>query len=268
MKELNVDLVYGAWTKAIRSLGDGQGRIFATYYRDGRDVLKTDNRPLPARSEDHKKIDVTTIGGNYVNIFDAGIGKADLLFWGTVQVGTWGELRHRANAAAVEAGYLFDKTRFKPWVRTGYFRGSGDDDPSDGTHRTFFQELPTPRPFARFPLYNLMNNEDGFAQFTLNPNRKLTVRSEAHWLNLASAKDLWYVGGGAFQKQSFGFTGRPSGGEKHFAVVLDLSADYQLDSQTTLTFYAARAGGKAVVGNLFPDGRNANLVYLEAMRRF
>jgi hypothetical protein len=50
--------------------------------------------------------------------------------------------------------------------------------------------------------------------------------------------------------------------------VLDLSADYQLDSQTTLTFYAAHAGGKGVVRNLFPDGRNASLVYIEATRRF
>src|SRR5207244_9068418 len=92
------------------------------------------------------------------------------------------------------------------------------------------------------------------AQFTLNPHPKWTIRSEAHWLNLASAKDLWYVGGGAFQKQSFGYSGRPSGGGRHFAFILDLSADYQFDSQTTLTFYAAHAAGKAVVRNLFPDG--------------
>ena len=161
-----------------------------------------------------------------------------------------------------------DKIKFKPWIRGGYFRGSGDDDPSDGTHRTFFQELPTPRPFARFPVYNLMNNENAFAQVTLSPHRKLAVRGEAYSLNLASAKDLWYIGGGAFQKQSFGYTGRPSGGRKRFAGVLDLSADYQLNSQTTLTLYAAHAGGKDVVRNLFPDGQNANLVYVEVTRRF
>ena len=268
MNELNVDIVYGAWTKSIRSLGDSQGRLFATYYRDGRDVLKTDNRPVSARLADHGKIDITTIGGNYVGVFDTGKGKADVLFWGTVQAGTWGAQRHRANAAAAEAGYLFDGVRLKPWARGGYFRGSGADDPSDGTHRTFFQELPTPRPFARFPLYNLMNNEDAFAQITFNLRRGLTIRSEAHWLNLASAKDLWYVGGGAFQEQSFGYTGRPSGGRKPFARVLDLSADYQLDARTTLTFYAAHASGKDVIRNLFPEGPNASLIYIEANRRF
>jgi hypothetical protein len=79
MKELNVEIVYGALTKNLRPLGNGQGRIFATYYRDGRDVLKTDNRPLAVRSEDHRKINITTMGGNYVNVSDAGIGKVNVL---------------------------------------------------------------------------------------------------------------------------------------------------------------------------------------------
>src|SRR5262249_34407151 len=123
MKELNVEIVYGALTKSLRSLGDGQGRLFATYYRDGRDVTKPDNRPLPVRSGYHRKINTTTIGGNYVNVANVGIGKADVLFWGALQVGTWGGLSQRSHAAAAEAGYLFDKSRLKPWLRAGYFRG-------------------------------------------------------------------------------------------------------------------------------------------------
>jgi len=268
MKELNVEIVYGALTRTVRSFGEAQGRIFATYYRDGRDVVKTDNRPLVLRAGDHRKIGITTLGGNYVHVFDAGIGKADVLFWGAVQTGSWGVIDHRAHAIAAEAGYQLANAKLKPWLRGGYFRGSGDDDPSDDVHRTFFQELPTPRPFARFPLYNLMNNEDGFAELTLSPHRHWTLRTEAHSLNLASRRDLWYVGGGAFQKQTFGYTGRPSGGQKRFANVFDFSADYQLDSQTTLTFYIARANGKAVVRNVFPEGQNAMLGYLELTRRF
>ena len=153
-KELNVEIAYGAWTKNIRERGNGQVRVFSTYYRDGRDVQKQDNRPASIRAEDHKAINIATFGGNYAHVFDTRRGKPDVLFWSAIQSGSWGLLGHRAYAAAVEGGYLFDTTEFKPWVRAGYFRGSGDDDPSDGTHRTFFQELPTPRPFARFPLYN------------------------------------------------------------------------------------------------------------------
>ena len=268
MKDLNVEMVYGAFTTTHRSHGEGEARVFATYYHDGRDTLKTDNRPLALRSQDHKKIDITTIAGNYVNIFPLGKGKTDALFWAAAQTGSWGTLRHRANAFAAEAGYQLDNSPLKPWLRAGYFRGSGDDDPSDGVHRTFFQELPTPRPFARFPLYNLMNNEDTFSQLTVIPHPKLTLRSEAHSLNLANAADLWYVGGGAFQKQTFGYTGRPSGGEKRFLTVFDLSADYQFDPQTTFTLYVAHASGKDVVKRLFPAGPNANFVYIELNRRF
>ena len=268
MKELNVEMVYGAWSKIHRSVGEGEGRIFGTYYHDGRDVLKTDARPLPIRAQDREAISIATIGGNYVNVFNLGTGKADVLFWGAIQSGTWGTATHRANAFAAEGGYQWNNLQLKPWIRGGYFRGSGDDDPTGRTHGTFFQELPTPRPFARFPLYNLMNNEDGFAQLTVTPYRKLILRTEAHSLNLASAKDLWYIGGGAFQEETFGFTGRPSGGAKRFADVFDLSADYQFDAQTTFTFYVAHASGKAVIRSIYPGGPNANFAYAELNRRF
>jgi len=141
-KELNIDLVYGAWSKIHRSVGEGEGRIFATYYRDGRDVLKTDNRPLPLRAQDHKNINIATVGGNYVNVFDLGRGKADVLVWVALQTGNWGTLAHRANAVAAEGGYRLSNIQLKPWFRGGYFRGSGDDGPSGRIHGTFFQELP------------------------------------------------------------------------------------------------------------------------------
>ena len=196
------------------------------------------------------------------------MGKVYVLFWGAVQAGSWGDLSHRAGAVDAEGGYRLDKARLKPWIRGGYFRGSGDDDPSDQKHQTFFQELPTPRLYARFPFYNLMNSEDAFAIFTFNPSAKWIVRTETHRLHLSRREDLWYSGGGAFQPQTFGYTGRPSGGYKSFADVLDLSAGYQIDSQTTLTFYAAHAWGKSVIRNVFPNGPNANYVYIEAIRKF
>jgi hypothetical protein len=113
-----------------------------------------------------------------------------------------------------------------------------------------------------------MNSKDAFAQLTVSPDRKWTFRSEAHSLNLAAAQDLWYVGGGAFQSASFGYTGRPSGGKDRFAVVFDLSADYQVNPETTLTFYVAHASGKAVVRNVYPRDPNANFAYVELNRRF
>jgi hypothetical protein len=268
MRELNVDVLYGALTAKVPRAGQGEARLFGVYYYDGRGTLKADNRSLSLRSGDLESIGVTTIGANYINVFDAGIGKADVLTWGVVQTGTWGKLDHRSNAVAVEAGYQLPDIKLKPWFRAGYFRGSGDDNPSDGVHRTFFQLLPTPRPFARFPLYNLMNSEDTFAQLTLIPHPKWNLRGEAHSLRLTDTADLWYSGGGAFQKETFGYAGRPSGGEKDFAAVFDVSADYQLNAKTIVGFYVATARGKGVVRNLFPTGKNAKLGFIELTRRF
>jgi hypothetical protein len=52
-------------------------------------------------------------------------------------------------------------------------------------------------------LYNMMNNEDVYGTLNLHPVSKLSLRSEVHALRLASASDLWYSGGGAFQPKTF-----------------------------------------------------------------
>src|SRR5947208_2270288 len=89
MRDLNVEMVYGAWSKIHRSVGEGEGRIFATYYRDGRDVLKTDARPISVRSEDHAPIHIGTVGGNYANAFNRVSGKADVCFGVASHTRTW-----------------------------------------------------------------------------------------------------------------------------------------------------------------------------------
>ena len=72
----------------------------------------------------------------------------------------------------------------QPWIRAGYFRGSGDDNPTDTRNGTFFQVLPTPRIYARMPFYNLMNLEDVFGSLSLGVAR-VSLRAEIHGLRLA-----------------------------------------------------------------------------------
>jgi hypothetical protein len=76
--------------------------------------------------------------------------------------------------------------RLEPWLSAGYSYGSGDGNPSDSRHGTFFQLLTTPRLYARFPFYNMMNNEDFYGTLNVHPGRKLTLRSEAHALRLSA----------------------------------------------------------------------------------
>ncbi len=271
--ELDVDFYYGAFTKPIKAkTSESDFRVFALHYHDGRRVLKTDNRSAAVRAADNEKIRLTTVGGHYIGVAKAGSGKADVLVWGAGQFGEWGTLDHRAAAIAAEAGYQFggNKTadKIKPWIRAGYFRSTGDGDPNDGTHGTFFQVLPTPRIYARFPFFNSMNNEDAFVQLRLKPHAKLALRTDLHHLRLGSERDLWFVGGGAFQQKTFGYVGRPSNGNKTLGILVDASADITVTPTTVLTFYLAGVRGGDVPESIYPAGKNSRFAYLELTKRF
>lgn len=271
-RELDVDFYYGAYTKPLKTKhSESDLRVFALHYHDGRRVLKTDNRSLAARQADNQNIRLTTVGGHYIGTAKAGAGKVDLLVWGAGQFGDWGQLNHRAGAIAVEGGYQFGggwANKVKPWLRAGYLRSSGDGDPADGKHNTFFQVLPTPRFYARFPFYNSMNSEDSFVQLRLKPHAQLAVRADVHRLRLSNRRDLWYGGGGAFQQGTFGYAGFPSNGRNDLSTLVDLSVDYNLTPTTTLSFYVAGARGSDVIERIFPAGRNARFAYLELTQRF
>jgi len=257
--QLDVDVLYGAYTKPLPA---GEARLFALHYKDDRTVAKTGNT---ATTGDVK---VTTLGAHYLNTFNVGGGKGDVLLWGAYQLGDWGPLDHKANAVGLEAGYQPRSPKLRPWLRAGYFRSTGDKDARDGEHQTFFTNLNTPRLYARFPFYNMMNNEDLFAQAIIRPNPKLSLRAEAHALRLNQASDVWYVGGGAFQDGSFGYAGRPSGGSRKLANVLDLSADYQINPQTSLGFYYGHASGKGVISAIYPAGASGHLAFIELTRKY
>ncbi len=169
--ELNVDLQYLAFTKAEWNQ-HVLWRAFGIGYHDGRTgVTKTDNRALAVRAADHKNIRIGTYGGDLVAAIPAGPSQFDFLFWGALQNGNWGVLGHSANAVAVEGGYQLRKAAVYPWLRAGWFRSSGDNNPTDNKHDTFFQILPTPRIYARFPFYNLMDSTDEFVQVMEKPVR-------------------------------------------------------------------------------------------------
>jgi hypothetical protein len=177
-------------------------------------------------------------------------------------------LDHVAGAIAAEAGVKFTAVRSTPWFRGGYFRSTGDRNSNDGTHNTFFQVLPTPRVYARYPFFNQMNSTDEFLQIIDNPTRKLEFRSDLHFLRLTSNQDFWYQGGGAFDGKVFGYTGRPSNGASSFASLYDISADYTFNPQLSMTTYYARAFGKTVVASIYPRDRDSNYGYFELTYRF
>ena len=266
--ELNVDLQYLALTRSELKQ-HVLWRVFAAGYHDGRTGLtKTDNRASSLRAADHQNIRIGTYGGDLLASIPAGTGKFDILFWCAIQNGKWGPLGHSANAAALEAGYQFGKTSAAPWLRAGWFRSSGDNNSTDSRHNTFFQMLPTPRIYARLPFYNLMNSTDEFVQIIDKPASKLTLRADLHWLQLTTAHDLWYLGGGAYDNKVFGFTGRPANGSTSLASVPDISADWQTTKNIALNFYYSYAQGKTIVAAIYPPDRNMQYGYVELVYRW
>jgi hypothetical protein len=269
--ELDVDVYAGTYTRSVGSGKTvGELRVFGIGYIDHRTlVLKTDDRPSAIRSADHGKIEIATYGFDYVHVQDAArAGKFDLVLWGALQSGSWESQTQHAGAFVTEAGWQLPIKIAQPWFSVGYSYGSGDGDPSNARHSTFFQLLPTPRPYARFPFYNMMNNEDAYGTLNLRPASKLAFRTEAHALRLASASDLWYSGGGAFQPKTFGYTGRPSNGNRGLGNVWDFNADYQFTRSFSTSFYYGHAWGKGVIASIYPKDANGQFLFLETNFHF
>jgi hypothetical protein len=165
----------------------GEWRLFGIYYHDWRHIVKQDNRPAGVRAADLANIRIGTYGGHYVHVTQTAAGPIDFLAIGTGQYGRWGTLDHRAGMVDLEGGFQPPiLPRLKPWLRVGYYYGTGDGNPNDNRHGTFFQILPTARPFARFPFFDMMNNEDRIAMLTLRPHKSITLKSEYHGLRLAN----------------------------------------------------------------------------------
>jgi len=267
--EVNLAVGYAALTRpSPLKTGTGEWRVFAIEYDDWRNVVKTDNRLLAARTADRESIRVETSGGNYVHAFETSAGTFDALLWGALQTGKWGRLAHRAGAYAVEGGYQPPVRVLNPWFRGGFDWESGDGNPNDSSHGTFFQILPTPRQYARFPFYSQMNLRDLFGEAILRPHKKVSLRADVHSLSLTNRSDLWYQGGGAHQPWTFGYSGRPSNGHAGLGTVVDGSADYTVNRALTLTAYFAVARGGAVPASIYGSGGNGRFAYLQMLYSF
>lgn len=261
--ELNVDLQYLAYTRSLPR-AHTLVRGFALGYHDGRTGLtKTDNRALAMRQADHGNIRVGTYGMDAISAIPIGKNTVDLLFWGVLQNGQWGTQQQHSGGYAVEGGLKLGAVRSQPWLRGGALRTTGDNNPNDKVHNTFFQVLPTPRVYARDPFYNMMNSRDEFLQLIDKPLTTLELRTDLHFLQLTAPSDLWYQGGGAFDNKVFGYVGRPANNRTSFASVYDISADYAINKKLSLSLYYAHVFGKSAVGSIYTVDRNSNYGYFE-----
>ncbi|MEW6273251.1 MAG: alginate export family protein [Thermodesulfobacteriota bacterium] len=249
-------------------LGNTVGRLFWFVYDDDRDVVFLDNRPLAERQADlGRSATIHTIGANAIHVAELGPGLADAMAYGFGQLGDWQSQDHSAWAYGVELGYQLAGAWGKPWMRVGINSGSGDPDPDDDLHQTFFQLLPTAWLYAQFPFYNMMNNQDVFVQWIVEPHPLVTARLDLHWLRVNSSADLAYFGGGATKNDFFGYGGVPANGRHELAYLVHTMLSVKLTSCVTMNAFYAHAWGQGVIGANFA-GRGGDYGFVEGVLAF
>ncbi|MDP2318897.1 MAG: alginate export family protein [Acidobacteriota bacterium] len=236
--------------------------IFAYRYSDDRTVTaRPDNSGRTAARVD---VGITTFGAAAVGTAPAGAGDVDWLGWFAGQTGSWYGQDHRAWSLALEAGYQW-KAAWQPWVRGGYLVASGDGNPSDDRHATFFPMLPTVRKYSMTTAYAPMNLRDLFAEVIVRPTAKVVARADIRRVWLSNGNDLWYAGSGATQQTGgfFGYAGRPSRGSTDLAsAVIQGALDLTLAKSWSANAFVGAIHGGQVVGASFP-GRWLRFLSLE-----
>ena len=262
--ELDINLIGAVLSKKeFEYLGRTVGQLSYYYQEDRRDIVYVDNRPAAALAADKGRASrIHTVGANVVNVFPLGPGTADGMAYGFGQFGGYQNLTQRAWAYGIEGGYRLTDVWAKPWLRAGINSGSGDTDPNDDKHETFFQMLPTAQLYANFPFYNMMNNQDVLAQCILQPNPRLSFRLDFHWLRVNSSRDSVYAGGGATSNTFFGYTATPAKGRNELAYLTHFTLGVQATQNVLFNFFYAHAWGQGIINANFV-GNDANYGYVE-----
>ncbi len=197
-EEIDDVTVYGATVTGRHGqwIPGTEVRLFTVQYEDERAIAPGAN------------VSVNTSGVSFL----AGNATSDLLVWGALQTGEWGSQDQDAWAFLVDLGRRFDDAPGKPDVHLAWEQSSGDSNPRDGEHGTFFNVLPTNHKFYGSMDYLAFQNlRDAYAEALFAAGPKLKVRTAFHDFALTETADSWYGGSGAFEKGSFGYAARSIG---------------------------------------------------------
>ncbi|MGH9459674.1 MAG: alginate export family protein, partial [Vicinamibacteria bacterium] len=208
------------------------------------------------------------LGGSLVGVYPAGPGELDVLAWVAYEFGDFGAMSHRAIAVIGEGGYGWPQARLAPWVRGGVAYASGDSDPADQDHGTFFNMVPTNHKFyGDQDLSALQNLTNVYGQLRLQPHRLLALSLEGHLFRLSDAADAWYGGSGPANNQGFGYVARFPGGRtrRDIGTEWDLILTWSPRPILGVQVGAAYFKGGEVAEALFPVEDNSTWLYVQAV---
>jgi len=240
-------------------------------YRDDRDwTQRVDDTGSPAVED--CDIDIHMLGGHMEGLYGLGPGELDVLLWGGGQFGDWYELDQQAFAVSAELGYQLPNLFAKPWLRAGYYVGSGDSNPGDNDHETFFQMAPGTRKYNLLPYCDLMNVEDMFVQLITRPTKKTTIRLDYHYLRVNEEKDKWYMGSGPTQderhRKIFGYIGRPTNDDDDLAQELDLIVEHKINPHSRIALSYSHIFGGDVIEGVYGEDEEADYASVELTLQF
>ena len=249
------------WTvKRGTWLPDTELAAFAIAYQDTREP---DDGGLP------HGLSLATFGGSLLGVYLLGPGALDVLFFGAGQLGSYDRLDHAAWALLGEVGYQLEELPWKPWLRAGVNAASGDSNPNDGDHQTFFNLLPSNHIYYGFAdQLALQNVVNPFVQLRLAPLEMLTLNLFAHWFRLANPDDARYSGTGVYNTQTFGFPAQPSRGFTHVGREYDVVATLNPHKALTLEAGWSWFQGGALFDVSPNRSQNLQFGYVQAELRY
>jgi hypothetical protein len=144
------------------------------------------------------------------------------------QFGGWGTDKMSAWALHAGGGYTFS-TRWSPRLGIDYVYGSGDDDPEDGTHKTFNPAFGSmDKYYGWMNLFSWRNIINWQFSASVRPNRKLNLVLDYHIFRLAQDKDAWYSTGPAYRRDKTGKSGSDVGDEIDFTIYFSVTENLNL----------------------------------------
>ena len=255
------DITYGGLTWTVKRdtwLPNTELRLFGLAYDDDRSV-SDGGKP--------DRVTVYTGGVSVIGLYPVGPGTFDVLAWGAFQFGDFNDLDHLAGAAILEAGYQLTEVPWKPWFRVGVNYASGDGDPTDGDHDTFFNMLPTNHLYYGFAdQWAFQNLVDWFAQLMLKPHEKVAINLMLHQFYLADDNDARYFGTGAFNKDAFGFGAQPSRGYGAGGTEIDAVVNYDFNTRLSIQGGYAYMWGRGIFNTA--SYKDVNFGYLQLTLKY
>lgn len=246
------------WAKTGNRLFDSD--FHGLYYTDWQLIPNTQFEAYWLfRHESNIDDEIHTLGSR----FDTQLGDWDFNGELAGQWGDYGALDHEAMMAHIEVGYTvqaFNQSRFA----VAYNYGSGDDDPTDGTHNTFDNLYPLNHAYYGYmDLFALQNIHNAEVSFKTRLWETLPVRLayQGFWL-AEEDTDAWYNAGAGPVRNAGG-----SDVDSYVGSEIDLTVKYAI----TQSINVEAGYSHFFAGNYVDDtgpSRDADFVYLQSKINF